>query len=125
MIRSVASVIIQEVIHFLRGCFLWDLHWRSQKRNVFIIGMVEILPLSLWMLDVGITIIPSVDFEVACFAGVDGAHYHGWEGGVGLIVLCFSCLRSPSPFHATAAITRASGRSKLTLGLRNEDQSKV
>ena len=87
--------------------------------------MVEILPLSLWMLDVGITIVPRVYTEAALPAGVDDAHCHGCEGGVGLIVLCFSCLRSPGPFHATGAITRASGRSKLTLGLRNEDQSKV
>ena len=29
------------------------------------------------MLDVGITIIPRVDFEAALFAGVDGAHCHG------------------------------------------------
>jgi len=48
--------------------------------------MVEILPLSLWMLDVGITIVPRVYTEAARFAGVDDAHCHGYEGVVGLIV---------------------------------------
>ena len=45
--------------------------------------MVEILPLSLWMLDVGITIIPRVYSEAALVAGVDDAHCHGYEGVVG------------------------------------------
>ena len=50
--------------------------------------MVEILPLSLWMLDVGITIIPRVYFEVALVTGVDDAHCHGYEGVVGGLSEC-------------------------------------
>ena len=44
--------------------------------------MVKVVPLSLRVLDIGITIIPRVDFEAALVAGVDGAHCHGCEGGV-------------------------------------------
>ena len=59
---------------------------QSTSSMISIIGMVEILPLSLWMLDVGITIIPRVDFEAALLAGVDGAHCHGFGRWVELVI---------------------------------------
>ena len=51
-----------------------------------ICGMVIIVPLSLRVLDIGIAIVPCVDFEPALVTGVDDAHCHGYEGVVGLIV---------------------------------------
>ena len=45
-----------------------------------ICGMVIIVPLSLRVLDIGIAIVPCVDFEPALVTGVDDAHCHGYVG---------------------------------------------